>query len=178
MLRLFVDEMVSKYDFDHDQLVSWLSDVQLRDDIIEAINRPKENLPWYQYRKLFVNDDRAKKGVQFWKANEEALFRAGSEFGVPPEIIVAILGIVNTLTVSITDRRRELGVLAAPEGVGQADRRDAEQQPLAVKRNIRVTSAVKGLRQPPRGPVRIDNQQPAAVAMPCASLPRPNGRRC
>lgn len=93
VLRLFVDEMVSKYDFDHDQLVSWLSDVQLRDDIIEAINRPKENLPWYQYRKLFVNDDRAKKGVQFWKANEEALFRAGSEFGVPPEIIVAILGI-------------------------------------------------------------------------------------
>jgi len=92
-LRLFVDEMVSKYDFDRTQLTDWLSEVKLREDILDAVNRPKENLPWYQYRKLFVNDDRAKKGVQFWKANEEALFRAASEYGVPPEVIVAILGI-------------------------------------------------------------------------------------
>jgi membrane-bound lytic murein transglycosylase B len=92
-LRLFVDEMVSKYDFDRSQLNEWLSDVRLREDILDAVNRPKENLPWYQYRKLFVNDDRATKGVQFWKANKEALFRAGSEYGVPPEIIVAILGV-------------------------------------------------------------------------------------
>lgn len=92
-LRLFVDEMVSKYDFDREQLTGWLSEVRLRDDIIDAVYRPKESLPWYQYRKLFVNDDRVNKGVQFWKANEEALFRAGSEFGVPPEIIVAILGV-------------------------------------------------------------------------------------
>lgn len=92
-LQLFVDEMASKYDFDREQLKGWLSEVRLRDDIIDAVYRPKESLPWYQYRKLFVNDDRANKGVQFWKANEEALFRAGSEFGVPPEIIVAILGV-------------------------------------------------------------------------------------
>jgi membrane-bound lytic murein transglycosylase B len=92
-MQLFVDEMASKYDFDRDQLIAWLSEVRLRDDIIDAMYRPKESLPWYQYRKLFVNDDRANKGVQFWRANEEALFRAGSEFGVPPEIIVAILGV-------------------------------------------------------------------------------------
>ena len=32
-------------------------------------------------------------------------------------VLVAILGIVNTLTVSITDRRRELGVLQAVGGL-------------------------------------------------------------
>ena len=93
VLQLFVDEMASKYDFDRDQLTGWLSKVRLRDDIIDAVYRPKESLPWYQYRKLFVNDDRANMGVKFWKANEEALFRAAAEFGVPPEIIVAILGV-------------------------------------------------------------------------------------
>jgi membrane-bound lytic murein transglycosylase B len=92
-LQSLMDEMVSKHGFTHKQLEDWLSQAEIRDDIIEAVYRPKENLPWYEYRKLFVNDDRARKGLVFWKTNAEALFRAGSEYGVPPEIIVAILGI-------------------------------------------------------------------------------------
>ena len=92
-LRLLMDEMVSKYGFTHKELGDWLSQAEIHEDIIEAINRPKESLPWYEYRKLFVNDERARRGLAFWKANAEALFRAGSEYGVPPEIIVAILGV-------------------------------------------------------------------------------------
>ena len=38
-------------------------------------------------------------------------------------VLVAILGIVNTLTVSITDRRRELGVLRAVGGLPRQVRR-------------------------------------------------------
>ena len=38
-------------------------------------------------------------------------------------VLVAILGIVNTLTVSITDRRRELGVLQAVGGLRAQIRR-------------------------------------------------------
>ena len=93
VLRLLMDEMVSKHAFTHKELGDWLSQAEIREDIIEAIYRPKENLPWYEYRKLFVNNDRARRGLTFWKANAETVFRAGSEFGVPPEIIVAILGV-------------------------------------------------------------------------------------
>jgi putative ABC transport system permease protein len=38
-------------------------------------------------------------------------------------ILVAVLGIVNTLTVSITDRRRELGVMQAVGGLRKQIRR-------------------------------------------------------
>jgi putative ABC transport system permease protein len=38
-------------------------------------------------------------------------------------VLVAVLGIVNTLTVSITDRRRELGVLQAVGAIRQQIRR-------------------------------------------------------
>ena len=93
VLQQLMDEMVSKHGFTRKELEDWLSQAEIRDDIIEAVYRPKENLPWYEYRKLFVNDDRARKGLTFWKTNAEALFRAGSEYGVPPEIIVAILGV-------------------------------------------------------------------------------------
>jgi membrane-bound lytic murein transglycosylase B len=93
VLRQFVDDMVAKYQFDRDALRGWLAQAEIREDIIEAVYRPKENLPWHEYRKLFVNDERARLGLAFWKANAEAVFRASSEYGVPPEIVVAILGV-------------------------------------------------------------------------------------
>lgn len=92
-LRLFIDEMASRYKFAHKELGEWFAQAELRDDIIEAVYRPKESTPWHEYRKLFVNDGRASKGLEFWKANAEAVFSASAEYGVPPEIIVAIIGI-------------------------------------------------------------------------------------
>lgn len=93
VLRQFVDEMVATHGFDRERLIDWLTAAQIRDDIVEAVYRPKENLPWYEYRKLFVNDDRARQGLEFWKANAEALNRAEAEYGVPPEVVAAILGV-------------------------------------------------------------------------------------
>lgn len=92
-LRLLMDEVASKHGFTHQELGDWLSQAEIREDIIEAVYRPKEGLPWHQYRKLFVNNDRAHLGLKFWKANAEAVFRASSEYGVPPEIIVSIIGV-------------------------------------------------------------------------------------
>lgn len=93
LLQSLIDEMVTKHGFNRETLKGWFEEVKLRDDIIEAISRPRESLPWHEYRKSFVNDDRIQKGLAFWKANADALFRANSEYGVPPEIIVAILGV-------------------------------------------------------------------------------------
>jgi len=92
-LRLFIDEMASKYEFDEEELATWFAGVRIREDILEAIRRPRENLPWYEYRKLFVTEERAAKGLTFWRTNAETLTRAQDEIGVPAEIIVAILGV-------------------------------------------------------------------------------------
>ena len=47
-------------------------------------------------------------------------------------VLVAILGIVNTLTVSITDRRRELGVLRAVGGLRNQIRHTIWMEALAI----------------------------------------------
>ena len=47
-------------------------------------------------------------------------------------VLVAILGIVNTLTVSITDRRRELGVLQAVGGLRGQIRRTIWLEALSI----------------------------------------------
>lgn len=61
--------------------------------VIQAISKPFEEVTWPQYRDRFVTDERANAGVKFWKANQEALKRAETEYGVPPEMIVAIIGV-------------------------------------------------------------------------------------
>jgi putative ABC transport system permease protein len=47
-------------------------------------------------------------------------------------VLVAILGIINTLTVSITDRRRELGVLQAVGGLRKQVRRTIWLEALSI----------------------------------------------
>jgi putative ABC transport system permease protein len=47
-------------------------------------------------------------------------------------VLVAVLGIINTLTVSITDRRRELGVLQAVGGLRRQVRRTIWLEALSI----------------------------------------------
>ncbi len=92
-LRAFIDRMVAKHDFNSVALVDLFSQAQPRPDIIEAISRPAEAKPWYEYRPIFLTDSRIEQGVEFWNENADTLARAESKFGVPARIIVAIIGI-------------------------------------------------------------------------------------
>ena len=48
---------------------------------------------WRAYRSRFIEPIRIKAGVAFWQANQDTLLRALARTGVPPEIIVGIIGI-------------------------------------------------------------------------------------
>lgn len=48
---------------------------------------------WTAYRARFVEPKRVKAGVAFWNDNEAWLKQAQREYGVPPEIIVGLLGV-------------------------------------------------------------------------------------
>jgi membrane-bound lytic murein transglycosylase B len=89
----FAAEMAKKHGFDRQELITLLSKTEFRDDIIKAITRPAEAKPWYQYRPIFLKPDRIAGGVKFWQENETLLQRISADYGVPPEIIVAIIGV-------------------------------------------------------------------------------------
>ena len=48
---------------------------------------------WAAYRTRFVEPVRIRAGVDFWRANEKWLKKAEEVFGVPPEIVVGIIGV-------------------------------------------------------------------------------------
>ena len=93
-LPTFIDEMQQKHDFDSEYLTTVFSAVEVKESILKAISRPAEkSKPWYDYRKIFITQKRIKGGVKFWQENAQALQRAQQEYGVPVEIIIAILGV-------------------------------------------------------------------------------------
>ena len=48
---------------------------------------------WRVYRSRFIDPVRIEAGEKFWLANQATLERAEKQYGVPPEIIVGIIGI-------------------------------------------------------------------------------------
>jgi membrane-bound lytic murein transglycosylase B len=88
-----IDKMHHQHGFSKATLRTWFDQARIVPEILEAISRPKEDLPWHEYRKVFVTEERTARGVEYWKDHAEALHRAQREYGVEPEVIVAIIGI-------------------------------------------------------------------------------------
>lgn len=89
----FINEMVSKHQFKREELVQVFQEVQYRQDVIDAMNMPSTLKPWLEYRAAFVNAKRIDGGIKFWKKYADALDRAEKLYGVPQEIIIAIIGV-------------------------------------------------------------------------------------
>ena len=89
----FVMRMAEDHGTPPNETRALLMDAKVLDPVLEAIRRPAERKPWHEYRKIFVTGKRIERGVEFWREHAATLARAGERFGVPPEIIVAIIGV-------------------------------------------------------------------------------------
>ncbi|MBA4288974.1 MAG: lytic murein transglycosylase B [Pseudomonas sp.] len=90
----FIAEMTRDYGFAGEQLVDLFAQVERKQAILDAISRPAEKVkPWKDYRPIFITDKRITQGAAFWKQHEATLARAEAEYGVPAQIIVAIIGV-------------------------------------------------------------------------------------
>jgi membrane-bound lytic murein transglycosylase B len=107
-----IDELVSEQGFDRAELEAVFAAAERQESILEAIARPAEKTkPWHEYRKIFVTDKRENQGVAFYREHDAVLQRAARDFGVPPEMIVAIIG-VETYYGRITGSYRVIDALS------------------------------------------------------------------
>lgn len=88
-----------------------LNDAAKQQGIIDAMTRPAEAKPWHQYRPIFITEQRIAGGVKFWREHAALLEPVAAEYGVPPELIVAIIG-VETAYGGNTGRWRVVDALA------------------------------------------------------------------
>lgn len=92
-MQPFLTEMVARHGLDPQRLGVLLETATYRQEIIDAMERPYEAKPWRDYRALFLTPERIEGGLAFWRQHRSLLERARAEYGVNPEIIVAILGV-------------------------------------------------------------------------------------
>lgn len=90
----FIDKMVTEHGFERENLQQLFSRVAEREDIIAKITRPAERTKeWHEYRAIFMDQPRIEGGAEFWRTHQTALQQAQQKYGVPPEIITAIIGV-------------------------------------------------------------------------------------
>ncbi len=90
----FVNEMSREHGFHAAELLRVLGAAEKKQAILDAISRPAEKtLSWGEYGKIFLQDSRIRGGMDFWEKHRRTLQRAAETFGVPPEIIIAIIGV-------------------------------------------------------------------------------------
>ena len=89
----FVATMVTEHGFDETEVRLVLDQAVYQQSIIDAITRPAEKKPWIAYRGIFVTPTRIEDGVQFAQDHWDTLKSAEEDFGVPIEVIVAIIGV-------------------------------------------------------------------------------------
>ena len=91
-MRRFIQHMVET-GFSKNYLVSVFSNIKRDENILRLVNKPAEGKPWSKYRPIFLTEDRMRTGLGFWNRHEAAINAASQQFGVDPEIIVAIIGV-------------------------------------------------------------------------------------
>jgi membrane-bound lytic murein transglycosylase B len=110
-IAAFIDAEVARDGFARDELRTLLASARPRPELTVAMTHPIEKtLPWWQYRARFVTPGRIAGGVNFWMAHRTLLDRVALEGGVPPEYLVAILG-METNYGEATGSYRELDTL-------------------------------------------------------------------
>ncbi|MBX3708025.1 MAG: lytic murein transglycosylase B [Pseudomonadales bacterium] len=110
-VRDYMAELAAEHGFGLDELETLLGRAERKQNILDAISRPAERvLKWHEYRDIFLKEPRVSQGLEFWAENAETLERAQLRYGVPPEYVVAIIG-VETRYGRITGSYRVLDAL-------------------------------------------------------------------
>lgn len=97
----FIDKMVQQHGFNRQQLHDVLGQAKRLDWVIRLMDKqaPTTKPPvgpngaWIRYRNNFITPGNVENGVAFWNQYEEALDRAYAQYGVPPQVIVGIIGV-------------------------------------------------------------------------------------
>ncbi|MCU0934762.1 MAG: lytic murein transglycosylase B [Gammaproteobacteria bacterium] len=97
--KAMVDRLVREQGFDRGYLEGVLARAERQQWIIDFVTRPspppsdRPTGSWTRYRAKFLNEERIARGVEFWRDHEADLERARLRYGVPPEYVVAIIGV-------------------------------------------------------------------------------------
>ena len=93
-VQAFIQRMVAQHGFDRKTLNSLFANVHINPVIVaKRKNRAEKTQPWYVYKSYFINQARITAGVAFWRAHDDVIQHIAEKSGIPPALLVAIVGV-------------------------------------------------------------------------------------
>ncbi|MDP1900956.1 MAG: lytic murein transglycosylase B [Rubrivivax sp.] len=91
----FADELAERHGLPRDGVLKALRQARRVQAVRKLIMPPVAGTAknWAAYRARFIEPQRIAAGLAFWRAHEHWLAQAEQRWGVPPEIVVAIVGV-------------------------------------------------------------------------------------
>ncbi|PKO86186.1 MAG: lytic murein transglycosylase B [Betaproteobacteria bacterium HGW-Betaproteobacteria-12] len=91
----FARDLEQRHGFNTAELLGQFAQTRPNPRVLQLIQPPSspQQRSWERYRPRFLNERRIDGGVRFWQDNLTTLVRARTFYGVPEEIIVAIIGV-------------------------------------------------------------------------------------
>ncbi|MFP3554986.1 lytic murein transglycosylase B [Paraburkholderia sp. SIMBA_049] len=91
----FINDMAARQGFDPAALHALFARVSYSATAVKLVTpSPTPSVKnWRVYQGRFLDPVRINAGVKFWRANQATLQRAYEQYGVPPEVIVGIIGV-------------------------------------------------------------------------------------
>ena len=92
--KAVIDRLVGDFGFSHEEARAALSQASTEQRILDSMaNAAEKTKTWQAYRASFVTEQRVAMGVKFLEEHRDHLAAAESRYGVPREVITAILGV-------------------------------------------------------------------------------------
>ncbi|MFA7664860.1 MAG: lytic murein transglycosylase B [Burkholderiaceae bacterium] len=112
-VRAFMQDLVARHAFDAQALDALFAQVRRSDTAIRLMTPAPTGAKrsWQAYRARFIDANRIETGLRFWHDHAATVARASQHYGVPEEIIIAIIG-VETVFGRITGEHRVIDVLS------------------------------------------------------------------
>jgi membrane-bound lytic murein transglycosylase B len=93
-----VKKFITKLHYDNnipiEKIESIVKQAKKSDKALELISKPIEsNIDLNSYKNIFITNKMLSKGIAFWNKNEAILMHFEEKMGIPPAIIVSLLGV-------------------------------------------------------------------------------------
>jgi len=148
-VRAFIDSMSEEHGIERAHLEQILGDIHHTPAAVRLIGPVPSSAPsparsYTRYREKFLTPEMISDGARFWSLHAKDLARAKAEFGIPPEVILGILGVEtaygrNTGSFRVIDA---LGTIAFDGERRQDYFRDELKELLLLARDTRIDPLV------------------------------------
>lgn len=92
-MQALTDSLVDTGVYSRAELVELLGPLDIDEGVLKLFERQAEAKPWHEYRNIFLKENRIVAGRKFMRKNQALLDAVNERYGVPPEIVTALIGV-------------------------------------------------------------------------------------